>query len=488
MLIVRTLNVGRKAALGLLLLLLAAVAVNAAPAKHKRSKASVPVVAAPVDHSAQDAMLEDIEHRTFNFFWDTANPDNGLIPDRWPDPPFSSIAAVGFALTAYPIGVERGYITRAQAIERVRRTLTFFHNAPQGPDVNGVAGYHGFFYHFLDMKTGTRFHDVELSTIDTALLMAGVLFCRQYFDGEEPAEFDIRRLADDLYWAVDWDWATSANGAVAMGWKPETGLFRSEWLGFNEGMLIYLLGLGSPTHPLTTAAWKAWTVTYAINWRTEFGQTYLAYPSLFVHQFTPLWVDLKGLRDAFMTTKKSDYFENTRRATYANRAYSIANPDGWLGYGANMWGISASDGPGTMQIQSRGQLRQYRWYVGRGIKLYDDGTLAPNAALGSLPFAPEIVLPAVEEMRSRFGDHLYQKYGFVDAFNENFDGTPTTGTVVPNLGWFDDHYVGIDEGLIIGMIENYRSGLIWKTMRTSLYLRTGLKRAGFHGGWLDQPQ
>ena len=443
---------------------------------------------APTTTLTDEATLEDLEHRTFNYFWDTANPANGLIPDRYPTPSFSSIAAVGFALTAYPIGVERGYISRAQAVARVRTTLKFFNDAPQGPESHGRTGFHGFFYHFLDIQSGRRYREVELSTMDTALLMAGVLTSATYFDSKDPEELELRRLADALYRGVDWAWAAHADGGEAMGWKPESGLMRDNWRGFNEGMLIYLLALGSPTHPLAPSAWQVWTSTYADHWRTEYGQSYLAYPPLFVHQYTPLWVDLHDIRDAFMREKGLDYFENSRRATYADRAYAMANPEGWARFGERLWGLTASDGPGDIRQRYHNQQRQFRGYAARGTALFDDGTLAPNGSIGSLPFAPEIVLPAIVQMRQLFGEHLYSTYGFLDAFNPSFEGKPKSGTVVPGLGWFDVDYLGIDQGLIIGMIENYRSALIWKLMRTNPYLRRGLERAGFTGGWLETRQ
>ena len=434
---------------------------------------------------ANPAQLEDLERRTFNYFWETANPDNGLIPDRYPTPSSSSIAAVGFALTAYPIGVERGYVPRAQAAARVRTTLQFFLHAPQGPEARGRSGYHGFFYHFLDMKTGLRYRHAELSTIDTTLLMAGVLASAGYFDAQNPDEIAVRTLADALYRAVDWRWAAHADGGVAMAWTPEDGLSSENWTGYNEAMLLYLLGLGSPTHPLADSAWQAWTVKYEQFWSSEYGQQYLTYPTLFIHQYTPLWVDLRGIRDAFMRQHGLDYFENSRRATYANRAYALSNLDGWADYGAQLWGLTASDGPGEFRQRFGGRLRQFRGYAARGIAFYDDGTLAPNGPIGSLPFAPELVLPAIAQMRQRYGAHLYSTYGFLDAFNPSFVGKPQTGTAVPGVGWFDVDYLGIDQGLILGMVENYRSGLVWKLMRASPYLRQGLARAGFSGGWLD---
>jgi len=443
------------------------------------------ISASTLVHADDPALVDDLERRTFDYFWQTVNPSNGLIPDRYPTPSFSSIAAVGFALTAYTIGIERGYISREQGSARTLITLKFFHDAPQGPESRGRSGFRGFFYHFLDMQNGSRYRNTELSTIDTALLISGALTSAAYFDSSDPTEVKIRTLADDLYRKVDWNWASHDDGGVAMGWNPETGLMQKSWLGFNEGMLIYLLGLGSPTHPLTDSSWQLWTTTYEKNWRFEFGQNYLAYPTLFVHQFTPVWVDLRGIKDAFMRAKGIDYFENARRATYANRGYAIANPKYWSAFSANLWGLTASDGPGLAYRPHGGKIRRFLGYAGRGIALFDDGTLAPNGAIGSLPFAPEIVLPAIAEMRNRYGGYLYSTYGFRDSFNPSFSWLPKTGKFVPRLGWFDVDYVGIDQGLIIGMVENYRSGLIWKLMRDNPYLRRGLLRAGFTGGWLE---
>ena len=436
------------------------------------------------------ALVEDLERRTFDYFWVSANPVNGLVPDRYPTPSFSSVAAVGFGLTAYPVGVERGYVSRDAALTRVLTTLRFLHDAPQGPAARGMSGYKGFFYHFLDMQTGKRYRTVELSTIDTALLIAGVLVCESYFDRDEPGEAEVRRLADELYRRVDWAWAAAANGAVALGWTPESGFHPLSWHGYNEAMILYVLGLGSPTAPLPDGAWLAWTSTYEPHWQTLYGQTHLAFPPLFGHQYSHVWVDFRGIRDAFMRAKGSDYFENSRRATYAQRAYAIANPMGWKDYGPEIWGITASDGPGTARFPYAGERRFFRGYAGRGmggVGTYDDGTLAPTAAAASIAFAPEIVLPALATMRARYGDHLYSTYGFIDAFNPSFDfnAHPKNGMRVAGLGWFDGDYLGIDEGPIIAMIENYRSDLIWRVMRGNPYVRRGLTRAGFTGGWLE---
>lgn len=436
-----------------------------------------------------DPFLDDLQARTFRFFWERANPANGLVPDRWPTPSFSSVAAVGFALTAYPIGVERGFITREQARERVRTTLRFFHDAPQGPEPRGRTGYKGFFYHFLDMTTGARWAtDVELSTMDTALLLGGVLTCQQYFSGDHPEEAEIRGLAEEIYERVDWRWAQPRPPLVSMGWTPEGGFHFLDWRGYNEAMIVYLLALGSPTFATAAEGWQGYTASFV--WGDYYGFQHVGFAPLFGHQFTHLWIDFRGIRDAYMRDKAIDYFENSRRATYAQRAYAIANPAGFAAYGANAWGLTACDGPADVTLTVNGRPMRFFSYAARGTshtETRDDGTIAPYAAAASLPFAPEIAIPALKSMHQRWGEHLYSTYGFLDAFNPTFTFTDVKlvlGRVTPGVGWFDTDYLGIDQGPIIAMIENYRSDLIWKTMRKNKYIVSGLKKAGFTGGWL----
>ena len=256
---------------------------------------------------AADALLLDLEQRSFRFFWETTDPATGLAPDRWPTASFASVAAVGFALTAYPIGATRGWITREQARDRTLATLRFFFNAPQGPEPAGKTGHRGFFYHFLDMQTGTRFRQVELSTIDTALFVAGALFCATWFDGDDAREAEIRRLAEAIYARVDWRWAQVRAPAIGHGWTPEAGHLPYDYKGYSEAMLVYLLALGSPSFAVEAAAWQAWTSTYdSASWGTDYGQTYLRFPPLFGHQFTHCWVDFRGLRDGYMRRRGLD--------------------------------------------------------------------------------------------------------------------------------------------------------------------------------------
>jgi hypothetical protein len=438
--------------------------------------------------AAEVAFLDTLEERTFRWFWDLADPENGLVPDRAPTPSFSSIAAVGFGLTAYPIGVERGYVSRAEARRRVLATLDFFLRAPQGEGRRGTAGYRGFFYHFLDMQKGTRHGRVELSTIDTTLLLAGALFCQSYFDGVDAEEAALRTKAEALYRRVDWRWAAARPPLVALGWHPERGFHAYDWTGYNEAMILYVLGLGSPTYPLDAAAWDAWTRTYV--WGSFGGEEHVGFGPLFGHQYSHVFVDFRGIQDGYMRARGIDYFENSRRATLAQRAYAIRNPAGFAGYGENMWGLTAGDGPAAVRRTVGGRRREFWTYSARGAshtEVRDDGTLSPAAAAGSLPFAPELVVPALAEMRRRYGDALFGPYGFRDGFNSSFPAGAKLrhGRMVEGLGWVDDDALGIDQGPILAMIENYRTGLVWRTMRKNPHVVCGLRRAGFSGGWLD---
>jgi hypothetical protein len=460
------------------------------------SPAPQPVAAAHTPSAGERAFLDTLARRTFDWFWDTTNPRNGLTPDRWPTKSFSSVAAVGFALTAYPIGVERGWVARDSARARVLATLRFFWTAPQGPQPTGVAGHHGFFYHFLDMETGMRFERVELSTIDTALLLAGALACRAYFDRDDAGDREVRALADSIYARVDWRWALAGAPVVNMGWRPDTaqhqdarGFNTSSWRGYNEGMLLYILALGSPTHALEPSVWTEWTKSY--EWDTFQGQEYLQFAPLFGHQYSHVWIDFRGVQDAYMREKGIDYFENSRRATLAHRAYAIANPSGWRGYGADAWGLTASDGPLDSTLTIDGRARTFHTYWARGVgteEMNDDGTIVPTAAGGSVPFAPEVAIPTLVAMRRTYGDALFGRYGFLDAFNPTLR-TPGPrlqhGRIVPGVAWFDTDYLGIDQGPILAMIENHHSGFVWTLMRKDPSIARGMCRAGFTGGWLD---
>ena len=291
------------------------------------------------------------------------------MPDRWPDALRSaSIAAVGFGLTAYPIGVERGWVTRERgARARAAPRCASSGSAPQGPRAAGTTGYQGFFYHFLDMKTGARFETVELSTIDTALLLAGALFCQAYFDRDDAGEArDPRARRRALPRASTGPGRSRGRRCVAMGWTPEERLPRLDWRGYNEAMILYVLALGSPTHPVGPTAWERVDAD-ATSWGDFHGQEHVGFAPLFGHQYSHVWIDFRGIQDAYMRGKGIDYFENSRRATLAQRAYAIANPAAGAGYGADVWGLTACDGPVDVDARrSTASTRRFCTYAARG--------------------------------------------------------------------------------------------------------------------------
>jgi len=469
-------------------LLFAAMAIAGCRAAPKSTATPGPVPAGFSLGPHETVFIDTLQARTFRFFWETTNRRSGLALDRWPQRSFASMAATGFALTAYPIGAERGYVTREAAARRTLHTLSFLWTARQDSAAAGSIGYQGFFYHFLDPDTGARFDKVELSTVDTALLLAGALFCQSYFDRGTAAEDSIRALADSLYARADWSWASVRPPTIGHGWTPEEGHLPYDWRGYNEAMLLYILALGSPTHPVAPEAWDAWLTGY--RWGEFFGQTHLGFAPLFGHQFTHCWVDLRGIRDGTMRARGLDYFENSRRAVLAQHAYATSNPSGWIGYGPRLWGLSACDGPVHGEFTLDGRVRRFETYWARGAsftEIQDDGTICPSAVAGSIVFAPELVVPTLLAMRDDFGDLVCGRYGFLDALNPTFrlDVPVQHGMVDPRLGWFDTDYLGIDQGPILIMLENWRSGLVWRVMRQNPHLARGLRAAGFTGGWLD---
>ncbi|KAG1471112.1 hypothetical protein G6F57_011512 [Rhizopus arrhizus] len=369
------------------------------PAQQEPAKPRPPVILIEADAPPRPMkpelppLFDDIERRTFQFFWDTTNEINGLTPDRYPSRPFASIASVGFALTAYPIGIENGWVSRNQAIDRTLTTLKFFRDVPMGPQRTGKAGYKGFYYHFLDMQEGRRYDSwVELSSVDTALLMMGVLFAQSYYDGDDPREKEIRQIADTLYRKIDWPWLQQRAPLISMGWFPESGFIDHDWMGYNEAMMVYILALGTPTHPVSPDAWTVWTRTYDNDWGVYQGQEYLSFGPLFGHQYSHVWIDFRDIQDAYMRERGSTYFLNSRSAALAQREYAIANPMQWKDYGENVWGLTASDGPQNTTQEYRGEQRQFRHYSSRGAGLrenFDDGTIAPTAAIAAVVFAPE---------------------------------------------------------------------------------------------------
>ncbi len=435
-------------------------------------------------------VFADIEERTFRFFWDCADPDTGLMPDRWPTRTFCSIAAVGFALTAWPLGVERGWISRTAVRERTLRTLRFLARLPMGDATEGVAGHKGFFYHFLDMKTGLRAAHCELSSVDTALFHMGALFAAGWFDADHPEEQEIRTLAIDLVDRAEWPWMQSRGTLISMGWHPDTGFIERGWDGYNEGKLVYVLALGSARHPVAASSWQdSWCASYNRFWRGEGAQRRLAFAPLFGHQYSECWIDFRGIFDAAMRSAGFDYFENSRRAVLANRGWCMDNPNGWSGYSSTIWGLTACDGPGDFPAQN-GKHR-YAGYAARGPDNepdgFDDGTIAPTAAIASLPFAPDVCVAATLALRARPDPRLYGRYGFADAFNPSFRDTSArveTGSVDADLGWVATDMLAIDQGPILTMLANYRTESVWRVMRQSAHIQRGLKLAGFTGGWI----
>ncbi|MDZ4682435.1 MAG: glucoamylase family protein [Saprospiraceae bacterium] len=421
--------------------------------------------------------MDELQRRSFLYFWELPEKAdaNWQVPDRWPTLNFSSIAATGFGLTAYFIGIERGYITREQGADRVLKTLEVLINLPQGDAMSGVSGHKGFFYHFLNHNDARRYKNVELSTIDTGLLMAGVLSVMSYFDGSTEAERKIREISDKLFRRVEWDWALNDKGYLSMGWFPDKGFLKSEWHGYNEAMILLIMAMGSPSHPIPANSWEKWCEPYF--WNSYYDQEYINFAPLFGHQYSHMYVDFQGIYDPYMKAKGIDYFENARRATYANRAYCMENPSGFKGYGKNTWGLTACDGPGDFEKEwKKGHKTKFVGYGARGASgdyVLDDGTIAPTAAGGSMPFAPEICMPALKHIWEKYYDGLVDQYGFRDAFN-------------PSLGWYDVDYLGIDQGPILIQMENHRTRLVWEVMKKNSYIRDGLKKAGFKGGWLEK--
>ena len=429
-----------------------------------------------LEPSLNDEDLAQLEHDTFKYFADEMNPENGLIPDSTKQDAPCSIAVVGFALTAYPIAIERGYMTRAEAIKRCLINLRFFHDGQQGTGPDAM-GYKGFYYHFLDMKSGRRVWKSEVSTIDTTYLLAGALTSAMYFDRETREEIEIRKLADALYARVDWQWAQNGALTVSHGWKPESGFIKYRWTGYSEALILYILGLASPTFPLSEKSYQAWTRTY--QWKKLYGHEFVYAGPLFIHHLSHIWIDFRGIQDEYMRGKAIDYFENSRRAIYAQQAYAMRNPKKFVGYDRFSWGITASDGPGPAVRRIRGRNVKFYDYLARSIPNGpDDGTLAPWAVAGSLPFAPEVVLPSLKRINRDYPE-MTSKYGFKCSYNPTF-----TSGKRERSGWVSQGYYGLDQGPIVMMIENYRSGLIWRLMRECPHIVTGLRRAGFRGGWL----
>ena len=417
-----------------------------------------------------------LQSLTVLYYLHETNPDNLLVRDKTEPTAPVSIAAVGMQLATLPVVVERGILIRDFAAKHTLKQLRYLLQCPQGPEPE-ASGYKGFFYHFLDIETGRRVWQCELSTIDSAFLFAGALTVATYFDRDTAHEAEIRTLADALYQRADWNWARDGAATLTHGWRPESGFIPYRWQGYDEGLLLYILGLGSPTHPLPPESYRAYCATY--HWKSIYARELLYSGPLFTHQLSHMWIDFRDIRDEFMRQHSSDYFENSRQATFVQQEYAIRNPMNFAGYGKDCWGFTACDGPGGIKRVVNGVERQFFDYTARGAPFGpDDGTVAPWVVVASLPFAPEIVIPAVRHF-AQLDLGMTRKYGFLPSFNQSFavEGSPTGW-------WVSPYHFGIDQGPVVLMIENYRTGLLWDIMRHCSPVVTGLRRAGFTGGWL----
>jgi hypothetical protein len=425
---------------------------------------------------SDDDLLDRLQRAAFGYFLNAYNPANGLVADRSLAGSPCSIAVVGFALSSYPVAVERGWMTRDEAVERTLVTLRFFLNSPdsEAPD---ATGYKGFYYHFLDMQSGRRVWQSELSLIDTALLFAGILTASAYFTDNTQSETEIRELAGALYRRVDWRWAQNGKATLSQGWKPECGFLHYGWEGYSEASILYVLAIASPTHSIPANSYSSWTATY--QWENLYGRTFLYAGPLFIHQFSHAWIDFRSIQDRFMREKGSDYFENSRQAIYIQREYALRNPHDFRRYNEseNCWGLSAGDGPTPGRLRIDGIQRRFFGYTARGVPYGpDDGTIAPSATLASIAFAPEMALAAIRHFCEHYPE-VINEYRLPSGFNP---------TLVRNGSkcWISEGYFGLDQGIVVLMIENYRSQLIWKLMRQCPFIGNGLRNADFRGGWL----
>ena len=387
---------------------------------------------------SDDALLDEIERASFQYFWDEASPTTGQVKDRATATgndkhTAASVAATGFGLTALCIADARGYKPHVELAQRAVATLQSLVQMPHE---------HGFYYHFVDLATGARMWNCELSSIDSALLLAGVLTARQHF-----AEQQIKDLATTIYERVEWPWMLNGGPTLSMGWTPEKGFLDARWEHYCELMMLYLLGIGSPTHPLPPETWSAWkrpTNTYD-------GITYLSSGDpLFTHQYSHAWFDFKGKRDAF-----ADYYDNSVKATLVHKKFCIAMHDKFPAYSEDLWGISASDSE-----------HGYVAWGGPPAVGPIDGSIVPCAAGGSIPFAFADCMRVLHTLRERYGDKVWTKYSFVDAFN-------------PIDGWVNPDVLGIDLGITMVMAENARTGFVWQTFMKNAEARGAMTKAGF---------
>lgn len=396
---------------------------------------------------SDEALLDLISRKAFDYFTAEKHPVSGLVSDRAPNfkrsagTAFASIAGTGFGLTALGVGVHRGWIDRESAASSVGRTLDFFlHQAQQEK---------GFFYHFMDPKTGKRSGKSELSPIDTALFLAGALFAAEYFEDPE-----IRSMAEEIYRRVQWPWMLNGGKTLSLAWTPEEGFNKRRWDHYDESMILYLLAIGSQSHPLPPSVWGE----IARPAGSYAGHRLIQMPPLFTHQYSHIWIDFRNKNDGH-----ADYFLNSVRATLANREFCIRQASKFSTYGPNSWGLTASDGPFG-----------YRAYGAPPGWAAHDGTLAPTACGASIVFTPKESMACLRHFYEKIGAPLWGTYGFSDAFNLD-------------RGWFAEDVLAIDQGALLLMIENYRSGLIWETMKKNRELSSAMEKAGFREGTFELP-
>jgi xylan 1,4-beta-xylosidase len=444
--------------------------------KGAQHKAAVPP---PHPFSADDeALLDRLQAAAFGYFTRHVNGKNGLVADSSKRGSAASIAATGFALSCYPVAAERGWLTREDAAAITLRTLKFFEASRQGEDVDAT-GHKGLYYHFLDMTSGRRALESELSTIDTALLLAGMLTAAQYFGRKDKAEQDIRALATRLFDRVDWHWTLDGDeGEFNQSWKPGQGFKKDDWDGFTEALLMYVLAAAPASSTLPKKTYT--TVAEEFHWRHNAGLDWIHATPLFIHLFPQAWMDLRGLDDGHVSRRGDlDYFSNTQRAIAVQRDYAFLNPHGFAGYGRDIWGLSACAGPHGARLLRDGRTLEMLGYAARGVPagLEDDGTLVPWGAATCVAHEPETAMAGVRALLAAYPDAL-QDGRFVGAINPSLPGDTATGWVAPAC-------FGIDQGLVVMMIENARTGLIWELTRNAPIFRDGLKAIGFKGGWLE---
>jgi len=409
-----------------------------------------------IDNS--EKFIDLLEKRTFRYFWDYADPNTGLIRDRASDSGVCSIAAVGFGLTSICIAEYRKWITYEEAYNRVLCTLNSFYDDPADPNDFCVEGCHGLFWHFIDIHNGKPMYWDGVSTIDSALLMAGILFCKQYFSGTE-----IETLATKIYESAEWDWFINNDGLMYAIWTPANGLTGC-WGGYNEAMILYLLAIGSPTHSISANSWDAWASFYNEHWGAYYGFPILTCPALFIHQYSHCWIDFRNKKDEYV-----DYFQNSKFATLANRAYSkewYPNPN------IDLWGITACDGP----VPDTCAGKTYRAGLGYPPDSgNNDGTIAPTAVGGSIVFTPQHSISTLKYMYDNYNQKLWGLYGLKDSLN-----------IACEPNWFANDYIGIDIGAMLIMIENYRSNLVWDIFMQNIEIIDAMNRVGFSSGDMNE--